>query len=922
MIDVLILISFFENNIISTQLHIFKENTIPPLSKNKLPTMIKSYLRSIHTALFSLQPSKATRSLLAAFFVFNLFFINNIFAQTGPNCPTICYGPGGSFSGNSLTITSNTYYSSISIDNNKTLTVKSGFTLYVGAINTAASTQVVDFQNGCTVVIESGASLIVNGLLNNSNNSNGVTFNGAVTVTGNVTAGSGSTIVGAGSLDATGTISGAGLIFSCNSSSRPSKPTITAGGATTFCTGGSVTLTSSVGTSYLWSTGATTQSIIANTSGNYTVKISNSSGCQSSSSSQITVIVSLSNTWTGSTNTSWFTPSNWSCGSLPTAATDVVIPNVINKPVVDVSSTIALANTLIVELGSQLIVNSSNTIKVTDKVTNNGGTITFEDSASLVQTNPVTNSGSIVYKRNISSTLTTDYTYWSSPVASQNLNLSPYYASGLFYSYNDFATPEDWQKETATTIMQIGKGYIVRGPVAPAPPGIYNATFTGVPNNGLQSIAVSGGVKSILIGNPYPSAIDADTFLSANSAAIDGTLYFWTHNTAIQSALIITSGTAGTGALAYTSNDYATYTLSGGVGTAGSLTAPEWVDANNNKIVDPGEWTDYNGNSKVDAVEWVDTNNNKVVDSGEWTDRNGDNILNLEVEQVSNRPTGNIAAGQGFFTTSTATGGLVRFTNTMRTNGSFNPLNNSNFFKTKNPATKTANAIEKHRVWLNLSNAQGAFKQVLVGYITDATNEFDSRFDGESFDGNEFVDFYSINQDKNLVIQGRALPFNENDEVPLGLRTTIKGDFTINIDQVDGLLNNQNVFIEDKLMNKTANLKEGNYTFNTTAGTFDDRFVLRYTDKTLSVEQTDKEDGILVLYSSNYKTLIIHNNDMYSAVNAVALFNITGQNISNWEVNDSEQTNIQFPIKNISSGVYIVKVKTTKGESSKKIIVR
>ena len=38
----------------------------------------------------------------------------------------------------------------------------------------------------------------------------------------------------------------------------PATPTITAGGPTTFCAGGSVTLTSSAGTSYLWSNGATT----------------------------------------------------------------------------------------------------------------------------------------------------------------------------------------------------------------------------------------------------------------------------------------------------------------------------------------------------------------------------------------------------------------------------------------------------------------------------------------------------------------------------------------------------------------------------------------------------------------------------------------------------------------------------------------
>jgi len=73
--------------------------------------------------------------------------------------------------------------------------------------------------------------------------------------------------------------------------SLPATPTITPGGSTTFCAGGNVTLTSSAGTSYLWSTGATTQSISATTSGSYTVKVTNASGCQSASSVATVVTV-------------------------------------------------------------------------------------------------------------------------------------------------------------------------------------------------------------------------------------------------------------------------------------------------------------------------------------------------------------------------------------------------------------------------------------------------------------------------------------------------------------------------------------------------------------------------------------------------------------------------------------------------------
>jgi hypothetical protein len=62
----------------------------------------------------------------------------------------------------------------------------------------------------------------------------------------------------------------------------PARPTITASG-TSFCPGGSVTLTASAGTSYLWSNGATTQSIAVTQAGDYTVTVTNGAGCAATS---------------------------------------------------------------------------------------------------------------------------------------------------------------------------------------------------------------------------------------------------------------------------------------------------------------------------------------------------------------------------------------------------------------------------------------------------------------------------------------------------------------------------------------------------------------------------------------------------------------------------------------------------------------
>jgi len=72
-----------------------------------------------------------------------------------------------------------------------------------------------------------------------------------------------------------------GQLFS-GSISNPTA-SISANGSTTFCSGGSVTLTASAGSSYLWSNGATSQSITVSQGGNYAVTVTDANGCQATS---------------------------------------------------------------------------------------------------------------------------------------------------------------------------------------------------------------------------------------------------------------------------------------------------------------------------------------------------------------------------------------------------------------------------------------------------------------------------------------------------------------------------------------------------------------------------------------------------------------------------------------------------------------
>ncbi|OAB28599.1 IPT/TIG domain-containing protein [Flavobacterium fryxellicola] len=603
---------------------------------------------------------------------------------------------------------------------------------------------------------------------------------------------------------------------------------------------------------------ATTMTISDLVAGDYYFAVNNGT-CESVISKVVTIVDKSSTTWNG---------SGWSNGE-PSITSRIIFAGNFNstKDVIGCDCTVnSGANVVFKYINPTL----GHTLTVTNDVKVIGsGKLTFENNASLVQTADVitnTNTGKISYQRQTSPYKPFDYIYWSSPVAGQKLrDVSAQTPLDKFYSFDVAAY--DWKQEDPNMIMKNGVGYIIRGPqyVLPIPPGLHQASFFGVPNNGLITVPIPSTAvnseSSALLGNPYPSALDANKLLRDNSSILEGTLYFWTHNTAIQDVGNITNGSQGSGALAYTSDDYATYNLTGGV---------------------------------------------TVVATG--------NILG-GITQIVNKPLGKIASGQSFFAGIKAVAGTVKFENSMRVGVGGITGTNSQFFRTANKKFDATTTSENHRVWLNLTNTQGAFKQLLVGYITAATNAYDPSFDGVSFNGNEFIDFYSITGDETLTIQGRALPFDENDVVPLGYSSAIEGGFTISIDEVDGLFTSQNIFLEDKLNGSVHDLKKSGYTFETTIGTFDNRFVLRYTDKTLGVADLDQlEDQVIISKDKNELKIKSAN----ETIKRVTIFDLLGKKVFDKEALDETE----FRSSNVSlfKQTGIVKVTLATGQViSKKV---
>jgi hypothetical protein len=499
---------------------------------------------------------------------------------------------------------------------------------------------------------------------------------------------------------------------------------------------------------------------------------------------QVVLTYTVAATWNGAT---------WS----NTTGPDSTIEAVITGNYVTTSKGGFTAKKLTINPGGALTINSGTNVTVKNEVINNAASngLVIENNANLIQQNNSTNTGLITVKRNSSALFRLDYTLWSSPVTgTQTLAaFSPMTSQSpnRFYTYN--SATNLYTNILPSLPFVSGKGYLIRMPNTDSTinydagtatlsfPGI----FTGIPTNGDVAATLNytdSTHKYNLVGNPYPSTLSADAFITANTENIESTLYFWRK----------TNGASGSA--------YATYNLTGTTVTAAATPS-------------------------------------------------------------SSVPNGIIQVGQGFIVgAKTATTVPAFFTNTMRVGN-----NGNQFFRTK--------AVEKNRLWLNLTNPSGAFSQMLVGYLTNATQGFDEGIDGKYINDSPIALTSNINNEE-YTIQGRSLPFNPSDVVALNFKTDVAGDYTIALDHFDGLFAaGQDVYLLDGKTGTETDLKATTYTFTATAGTENTRFSLKY-QKTLKVEAPAFNENSVTVYR-NKGTLYANSGEL--VMTNIKVFDIQGR---------------------------------------------
>jgi YDG domain len=301
---------------------------------------------------------------------------------------------------------------------------------------------------------------------------------------------------------------------------------------------------------------------------------------------------------------------------------------------------------------------------------------------------------------------------------------------------------------------------------------------------------------------------------------------------------------------------------------------------------------------------WRKTNST-LSSPGYCTWAGGTFTSNLETQVFD--PSGIISVGQGFIVEAKNSSTTVDFNNGMRV------ANNVNQFF-RNP-----NTIEYNRIWLNVSGNDTAItsakSQMAVGYITDATQGEDA-FDGKFFNNGDAALSSLIGTDK-YAIQGRALPFNDNDVVPMSFKAATAGNYNIAIDHVDGLFTeNSEIYLKDNLTGTTNNLTTGAYNFATLAGDFDTRFELVYRSGLLAITNPVFNYNAVIVYKNNAGVNV---NSGTIAIANVKIFDLQGRLlIEKTKVNSNQ---ITIDTNAFSNQLLIVEVTSTDNvKISKKVI--
>jgi hypothetical protein len=568
-------------------------------------------------------------------------------------------------------------------------------------------------------------------------------------------------------------------------------------------------------------------------------------------------------------------------------------------------------------LGLFIDVNEKLTINGDHKVDNSwylelNGTLDLSSDSQLIQgvnSDLVTSSQGKILRRQEGNSSVYWYNYWASPVgatgattlANNNTNLNNpnntnYQLSMLqkgdgtnvqfttahdevgkvstrwTYVYQNGVTYYDYASIDDNTNLQPGVGYTQKGTGNSAAEQQY--IFEGKPNNGTILVNAidtggSGSVSAIsktdyLLGNPYPSAIDLHKFILDNQFVIDGSIQLW----------------------------------------------QQWSGTSHNLDEYNGGYATVNLSGSVRASQFIG------LEGG-----------NSGTEDGTKLPTRYLPVGQGF-NTEIVTSGNVIFNNSQRVFIKESDADNissdigSTFLRTsENPedgSISEENIMQKIRLEFNSIDGPAARRELLLAFSDFTTDEFDYGYEAEVLEQSN-NDMSLILDDKLMLIQAYNV-ITDDKVVPLSVKISDSHNYTIKITDLENFDDGQAVYLKDNFTGEYFDLRTNQaYEFSSETGIFNNRFEIVFqAGDALSIEHQEFQNSLIYF---NNDTNMLFVKGLQTDAKQVLVINMLGQTVQEFNQVTTQTLDNGLEISNLTTGTYVVCLKTESTVKTKKIII-
>ena len=521
-----------------------------------------------------------------------------------------------------------------------------------------------------------------------------------------------------------------------------------------------------------------------------------------------------------------------------------------------------------------------------------------------------------------------NYNYWSSPVTSQGANTnSPYTVNSVLrdgtntnavalpninwiggydatpsplslpsywvWSYEDFPFDDysAWNPIGPNGGLNAGLAFTMKGSGAGS--AYQNYVFVGKPNNGTITNPVAN-TQFTLVGNPYPSALDARDFIHdpSNVNEIDGTLFYWEQ-----------SGTVESHVLQDYIGGYATYTID----NSGTLETFNFAL----------------------FFTYDEQDNSTPVFTPPPTPVQAEGI------KVAGRY---IPIGQGFMVEGiNGPNGEVTHNNTMREFVKEDGTT-SIFFRTTNnyDENESASANEEIQYQANgLSIVPGDYKrfrinadfsvnesqytrQLVLNFHNSATMGYDRGLElklAQEYNSDAYFEL------DNKSYSGQAYAFEETLIIPMTVDIEEQQPLRFRIFDIQNFEESQSIYIHDKENDVYVNLRDQDYELNIEPGNYTNRFEIVFTPQdALNIKEFDTNSLVINQNNGIHQLSVLNPKNI--DITSIEVFDVAGKRLLNGNY-DTVLNRYELSTVDLSDGVYIVNVKSnTNAIKSQKVIVK